>query len=86
MEAGLKQAAGFKLNLKQRSAFLLICRQLDRIRSGESGKNKDQQCQFIGGEGGTGKSRIIQALVALFEENGMSNKIIITVTSGTAAA
>lgn len=86
MEAGLKQAAEFTLNLKQRSAFLLICRQLDRIRSGESGKIEDQHCQFIGGEGGTGKSRIIQALVALFEENGMSNKIIVTATSGTAAA
>lgn len=86
MEAGLKQAAEFTLNLKQRSAFLLICRQLDRIRSCESGKIEDQHCQFIGGEGGTGKSRIIQALVALFEENGMSNKIIVTATSGTAAA
>lgn len=86
LDMGTKLAADFTLNKGQRVAFLLICRQLDRLRPGESQAATDQHCQFIGGEGGTGKSRVIEALVALFEKKGMSNRIIVTATSGTAAA
>ncbi|KAM4055633.1 endonuclease-reverse transcriptase domain-containing protein [Hirsutella rhossiliensis] len=46
-------------------AFSIICRQLDLIRQNDGG-DVGQLCQFIGGEGGTGKSRIIEALVELF--------------------
>ncbi|KAM4063874.1 PIF1-like helicase [Hirsutella rhossiliensis] len=42
--------------------------------------------QFVGGEGGTGKSRIIEALVELFNKKSLSNRLLITATSGTAAA
>ncbi|KJZ70840.1 hypothetical protein HIM_09754 [Hirsutella minnesotensis 3608] len=42
--------------------------------------------QFVGGEGGTGKSRIIEALVELFSKKRLSNRLLITATSGTAAA
>ncbi|XP_044714478.1 PIF1-like helicase domain-containing protein [Hirsutella rhossiliensis] len=42
--------------------------------------------QFVGGEGGTGKSRIIEALVELFSKKSLSNRLLITATSGTAAA
>ncbi|KAM4062371.1 endonuclease-reverse transcriptase domain-containing protein [Hirsutella rhossiliensis] len=45
--------------------FSIICRQLDLIRQNDGG-DVGQLCQFIGGEGGTGKSRIIEALVELF--------------------
>lgn len=41
---------------------------------------------IFGGEGGTGTSRDIEALVGLFAATGMSNRILITATSGTAAA
>src|SRR6185312_11747915 len=87
MQTGLRLAIELTLNKKQRVAFLLICRQLDQIWPGESGAQKGQQhSQFIGGEGGTGKSRVIEALVALFRERGMLSKILVTATSGTAAA
>jgi hypothetical protein len=46
----------------------------------------DQLCQFIGGEGGTGKSRIIEAIVELFARKGMQRRVLVTATSGTAAA
>ncbi|KAF1809821.1 hypothetical protein P152DRAFT_451761 [Eremomyces bilateralis CBS 781.70] len=74
----------FTLNRKQSIALRLICRQLDRIRRDESGV--PQLCQFIGGEGGTGKSRIIGAVAALFARKGIPQRLLITATSGTAAA
>ncbi|XP_044717320.1 PIF1-like helicase domain-containing protein [Hirsutella rhossiliensis] len=48
-------------------ALLIVCRQLDRIRQGDDagGDGGGQLCLFIGGEGGTGKSRVIEALVEL---------------------
>lgn len=86
MEVGRNLATDFTLNKRQRISFLLICRQLDRIRQRESEAGHNSHCQFIGGEGGTGKSRVIQALVALFERKGCANRVIVTATSGTAAA
>ncbi|KAM4062418.1 PIF1-like helicase [Hirsutella rhossiliensis] len=49
-------------------------------------RNVRQLCQFVGGEGGTGKSRVIEALVELFASKDQSNRLMITATSGTAAA
>ncbi|XP_044714706.1 endonuclease-reverse transcriptase domain-containing protein [Hirsutella rhossiliensis] len=45
--------------------FSIICRQLDLIRQNDGG-DVGQLCQFIGSEGRTGKSRIIEALAELF--------------------
>ena len=84
LTAGRELAVSFKLNHRQSIAFRLICRQLDRVRRDERGTA--QLCQFIGGEGGTGKSRIIEAIAALFAGKGMSSRLLITATSGTAAA
>ncbi|KJZ69967.1 hypothetical protein HIM_10638 [Hirsutella minnesotensis 3608] len=85
LEAGKDLAARFTLNRKQAMAFLIICRQLDLIRRSDGG-NAGQLCQFVGGEGGTGKSRVIEALVELFASKDQSNRLLITATSGTAAA
>lgn len=41
---------------------------------------------FLGGEGGTGKLRIIAVLVELFAIRAMAHRLLITATSGTAAA
>ncbi|KAJ6436676.1 chitinase [Purpureocillium lavendulum] len=83
--AGRRLAAQLTLNKKQAVAFLIICRQLDLMRQDE-GRARHQLCQFVGGEGGTGKSRINSALVELFVEKGISSRLLITATSGTAAA
>ncbi|KAF1807884.1 hypothetical protein P152DRAFT_366258, partial [Eremomyces bilateralis CBS 781.70] len=74
----------FTLNRKQSIVFRLICRQLDRVHRDESGV--PQLCQFIGGEGGTGKSRIIGAVAALFARKGIPHRLLVTATSGTAVA
>jgi hypothetical protein len=85
LEAGKDLVTRLTLNKRQAIAFLIICRQLDMIHRGEKG-DADQLCQFVGGEGGTGKSRVIEALVELFTKKGVSNRLLITATSGTAAA
>ncbi|KAM4064210.1 PIF1-like helicase [Hirsutella rhossiliensis] len=69
-------------------ALLIVCRQLDRIRQGDDagGDGGGQLCLFIGGEGGTGKSRVIEALVELLARRDLSSRLLVTATSGTAAA
>ncbi|KAF9765437.1 hypothetical protein IL306_002276, partial [Fusarium sp. DS 682] len=63
--AGKALAARFTLNKRQTIAFLIICRQLDSIRCSGRG-DAGQLCEFVGGEGGTGKSRVIEELVEFF--------------------
>ncbi|EKG08957.1 DNA helicase PIF1 ATP-dependent [Macrophomina phaseolina MS6] len=83
-EAGRQLAERLTLNQRQSIALRLICRQLDRVWRDESGT--PQLCQFVRGEGGTGKSRIIEALAELFAGKGISHRLLVTATSGTAAA
>lgn len=83
-EAGRQLAESFTLNRKQSIALRLICRQLDRVHRDESGT--PQLCQFIGGAGGTGKSRIVATIAELFASKGISHRLLVTATSGTAAA
>src|SRR6266480_690954 len=83
-ELGKQVAELLTLNRRQNIAFRLVCRHLDRVHRCEKGT--PQLCQFVGGEGGTGKSWVIEALVALFESKGMQHRLLVTATSGTAAA
>ncbi|KAM4063609.1 AAA domain-containing protein [Hirsutella rhossiliensis] len=89
-DADAGTAAGMRLTLneKQAIALLIVCRQLDRIRQGDDagGDGGGQLCLFIGGEGGTGKSRVIEALVELLARRDLSSRVLVTATSGTAAA
>ncbi|KAI8411539.1 hypothetical protein FOFC_08133 [Fusarium oxysporum] len=57
-------AKSLTLNRRQSIAFWLICRQLDQVRRDEH--CTAQLCLFIGGNGGTGKSRVIAAIAELF--------------------
>ncbi|KAF6794973.1 DNA repair and recombination protein [Colletotrichum musicola] len=70
------------LNRMQKVALGLICEALDkRVEGGE-----EQHLQYIGGGGGTGKSWLIDTLKEVFVAKDAANKIVITATSGTAAA
>ncbi|KAM4067675.1 PIF1-like helicase [Hirsutella rhossiliensis] len=82
---GRELATRLTLNKTQSIAFSIICRQLDLMRQNDGG-DVGQLCQFVRGEGGTGKSQIIEALVELFSRRSLSNRLLITATSGTAAA
>jgi hypothetical protein len=83
-ESGGQVARSLTLNRMQTIALRLVCRHLDRLHGGDKGT--PQLCQFVGGEGGTGKSRVIEAVIALFASKGMSHRLLVTATSGTAAA
>ncbi|KAG5778224.1 hypothetical protein H9Q73_008110 [Fusarium xylarioides] len=83
-ETGRQVAESFTLNQRQSIALQLICRQLDRMRRDDN--ELPQLCQFIGGEGGTGKSRIIAAIAELFVHTGQSHRLLLTAMSGTVAA
>ncbi|KFG82257.1 hypothetical protein MANI_117872 [Metarhizium anisopliae] len=85
VEVGKTLVVRLTLNKRQAVAFLIICLQLDLMRCSEEDKI-GQLCQFIGGEGGTGKSRVIEALVELFKSKEQPIRLLITATSGTAAA
>ncbi|XP_044714587.1 PIF1-like helicase domain-containing protein [Hirsutella rhossiliensis] len=65
LEAG-KLTRRLTLNRKQAIALSIICRHLDLMRRGDGGGDVSQLCQFVGGEGGTGKSRVIEALAERF--------------------
>jgi hypothetical protein len=41
---------------------------------------------YLGGMGGTGKSQVIKAVVAFFEERNESHRFIILAPTGSAAA
>jgi predicted ATP-dependent serine protease len=82
--SGRRLAALFTLNREQMVAFHRICRQLDQLRREDGGTS--QLLQYIGGEGGTGKSRIIAAIAELFAQQGQQHRLLVTATSGTAAA
>ncbi|KAF6782568.1 DNA repair and recombination protein, partial [Colletotrichum musicola] len=83
-EAGVNVAASLSLNERQSLALQMVCRKLDEVREDEV--NTEQLLLFIGGEGGTGKSRVIEALAAVFNELDESHRLLVTATSGTAAA
>src|SRR5579871_3898715 len=74
-EAGRQLAESFTLNRRQSIALRLICGHLDRVCRDEQGT--PQLCQFIGGEGGTGKSRIIDAITELFATKGISHRLLV---------
>jgi hypothetical protein len=71
-EVGKQLAELFTLNERQNIAFRLLCRQLGRLKRAQRGL--PQLCQFVGGEGGTGQSQIIDALLELFASKGISHR------------
>ncbi|KAM9876020.1 hypothetical protein VDGL01_09923 [Verticillium dahliae] len=83
-EVGRQVAESLTLNRRQSIALELVCRQLDLVRRDESGT--PQLCLFVGGEGGTGKSRVIAAVAELFARAAQNHRLLVTATSGTAAA
>ena len=52
---------------------------------GERSSGWDRQMLYLGGSGGTGKSRVIHAIKALFERTGCRNQLLVSATTGTAA-
>lgn len=72
----------FTLNKEQARAFNIIARH--RLESSENAVNEPLR-MYIGGQGGTGKSRVINALTAFFERRNESKKLKLCAFMGVAA-
>ncbi|XP_044718018.1 PIF1-like helicase domain-containing protein [Hirsutella rhossiliensis] len=84
VEMGHTTAASFTLNYLQTMALQLVCLFLDRYTANPD--SAGQHLQYTGGPGGTGKSRIIDALKGVFAARNQPHLLQITGTSGSSAA
>jgi hypothetical protein len=67
------------LNIEQERAFRIIANHA-------TSKHPEQLKMYLGGMAGTGKSRVIQALIEFFTKRGESHRIIVVAPTGNAAA
>jgi AAA domain len=74
-------SAEFNLNEGQRRAFRCVA-----LQSLGRGRVGDQLRLAIIGEGGTGKSRVIDALRSWFSKLGRSDELVVTAMTGAAAS
>ena len=84
VELGRQAASNYTLNYLQNMALQLVCRFLDKYTADSD--SAGQHLQYTGGPGGTGKSRIIDALKDVFAAKGQPHLLQVTGTSGSAAA
>lgn len=84
IELGRIAASNYTLNHLQTMALQLVCSFLDRYTACPD--SAAQHLQYTGGPGGTGKSRIIDALKDVFAARAQRHLLQITGTSGSAAA
>lgn len=68
----------FNLTFKQKIMFQIFT-------APTFNQNLAQRRCYLGGEGGTGKSRVIAAIQYFFNINNMNNKLYVTATTGAAA-
>ena len=71
----------YALNVQQKLAFTIVARH----SFGIGPKCNDQLLLGLFGEGGTGKSRVINAIKAWFLRCGRMDELLVTATTGTAA-
>jgi len=74
-------AREFSLNKEQTRAFRIICTHALGIYAAD----EPQLLMGVFGEGGTGKSTLIEAVRVWFERNNWGHKLIVTGTTGSAA-
>lgn len=85
IDVALQVSEAWTLNKEQMKALLLPALFLDerRARSDDEGA---QHLQYVGGEGGTGKSRVIEAMKDLFRLKDGLDTMLLTGANGNAAA
>jgi hypothetical protein len=86
---GSEVAKAMTLNKLQWVALGLVCEAMDNLENGnadEDGLQSQQHLQYVGGSGGTGKSWFIGAIERVMTVKGVRKEMVITATSGTAAA
>lgn len=73
------------LNTAQLRCYSIFLNGLRSQARGEAVPSTANKCMYLGGSGGTGKSRVIQAIVTLFNRIGCPEKLVVSATTGIAA-
>jgi hypothetical protein len=84
LAVGEKVGAEMALNKEQFIAFMCVMEALDEHE--RKSQSAIQHLQYLGGEGGTGKSTVIKAIYTVFRSLEQASAIILTAASGAAAA
>ena len=69
----------FNLNKEQDRALQIVCKNTLRV-------NGEKLKMYLSGVGGTGKSQVIKAIIAFFNETGRGRKLAVLAPTGTAAS
>ena len=69
----------FELNTNQERAFRIVANHATEPHA-------EQLKMYLGGMGGTGKSRVIESLISFFKERGESHRFMVVAPTGSAAA
>ena len=86
LEAVIKEVAVEQsLNAEQLRCYNMFLEGLRYHARGQEIDDTRNRCIYVGGPGGTGKSRVIRAIVTLFSRIGCSDKLVVTATTGIAA-
>ncbi|KAK8869384.1 hypothetical protein PGQ11_007962 [Apiospora arundinis] len=86
MDVALALARSWTLNKQQALALLLPAAFLDERGARLQEEEGPQHFQYVGGEGGTGKSRVIHAIKDMFRLKDAQQTLLLTGASGNAAA
>ncbi|KAK8118347.1 uncharacterized protein PG998_002973 [Apiospora kogelbergensis] len=85
-DVALALARSWTLNKQQALALLLPAAFLDERGARLQEEEGPQHLQYVGGEGGTGKSRVIHAIKDIFRLKEAQQTLLLTGASGNAAA
>ncbi|KNB04282.1 hypothetical protein FOXG_22453 [Fusarium oxysporum f. sp. lycopersici 4287] len=86
VDVAVSLARGWTLNKLQSMAVLLPAVFLDERGTQLQEEEGKQHLQYVGGEGGTGKSRVIHAIKDMFRLKDGLHTLLVTGASGNAAA
>ena len=75
----LNTTVDFLLNKEQKRAFHIIANHASEC-------SPEQLKMYLGGMGGTGKTRVIKALISMFDQRQENHRFIVLAPTGTAAA
>ena len=82
-------ARQFDLNTEQRRAYDIFLRPLNSLLFPMAhtalSDDSTNRCMYLGGPGGTGKSRVIQAIIEVFQRLQCRDQLLICATTGVAA-
>jgi AAA domain len=88
MEGVIQDVKGkYGLDDDQSRAYDMFLNHLKSVEYGPSNylDKSENRCMYLRGAGGTGKSRVIRAIIEAFRVLGKSEKLLVSATTGASA-